>query len=73
VYKGHVQYFEFGNKVADFREGQFLGEQLSESERLNSNTIIAREETILLKFKKDEFYELLSDQVKLADKILEYI
>ncbi len=73
VYKGHVQYFEFGNMVADFREGQFLGEQLSELERLNSNEIVAREETILLKFKKDEFYELLSDQVKLADKILEYI
>ncbi|HEY6435158.1 MAG TPA: hypothetical protein VIY47_01095, partial [Ignavibacteriaceae bacterium] len=73
VYNGHVQYFEFGQKVADFQNGQFLGEQLSEYEKMNLSAIIANEETILLKFNKEEFYELLSDQVKLADKILEYI
>jgi hypothetical protein len=73
VYNGHIQYFEFGQKVSDFYLGQFLGEQLSESGKLNLHSIIAKEESILLKFNKDEFYELLSDQVKLADKILEYI
>jgi hypothetical protein len=73
VYSGHIQYFEFGKKAADFYQGQFIGEQLSESGKLNFNSIVAKEETVLLKFNKDGFYELLSDQVKLADKILEYI
>ncbi len=73
VYKGQVQYFEFGKPLVDFQEGQFLGEQLGDTDRLNSNAIVSKEDTILLKFNKDEFYELLSDQVKLADKILEYI
>jgi ATP:ADP antiporter, AAA family len=73
IYSGQVQYFEKGGLVADFLEGQFLGEQLIEPARLNSTAIVSKDETILLKFNKDSFYELLSDQVKLADKILEYI
>lgn len=73
VYEGEIQYLESGRHVADFLEGQFLGEQLVESGRMNANAIISKNETILLKFHKDEFYELLSDQVKLADRILEYI
>ena len=73
VYKGQIQYFEFGQIITDFKEGEFLGEQLVEPGKLNSNGLVAKDETILLKFNKDEFYELLSDQVKLADKVLEYI
>lgn len=73
VYKGQVQYFEHGQPVAVFQEGQFLGEQLIESARLSTNAILSKDDSILLRFNKDEFYELLSDQVKLADKILEYI
>ena len=73
IYNGHLQYYEFGQQVADFHSGEFLGEQLLVSGKLNSHAIAVKEDTILLKFNKDEFYELLSDQVKLADKILEYI
>lgn len=73
VYKGQVQFFELGKPRADFQEGQFIGEQLIDTGRMQANTIVSKDETILLKFNKDEFYELLSDQVKLADKILEYI
>jgi len=73
VYKGQVQYFELGKPLADFQEGQFIGEQLIDSDRLHTNIIVSKEDTILLRFNKDEFYELISDQVKLADKILEFI
>jgi len=75
VYEGRVKYIEKGHHLADFGEGEFLGEQLVESiSRLNSNAIVSTsDEAILIKFNKEEFYELLSDQVKLADKILEYI
>jgi len=73
VYKGQVQYYESGKHVTDFHEGQFIGEQVVEPGLFNSTAIIARDQVVLLKFNKDGFYELLSDQVKLADKILEYI
>lgn len=73
VYKGQVNYYELGKLFTVYKEGDFLGEQLVESSRLNSNAIVSNDETILLKFSKDEFYELLSDQVKLAGKVLEYI
>jgi len=73
VYKGSIQQVELSQGVISFQTGEFLGEQLTDAGKESPNTIIAREETILLKFNKDEFYELLSDQVKLADKILEYI
>jgi len=39
----------------------------------NTNLIVGNEETVLLKINKDLFYELVSDNVKLADKVLEYI
>ncbi len=73
VYKGQVQYFEFGKNISDFKEGQFLGEYLFSSNGLNPNEVVAKEDTILLKFNKDIFYELLAGQVKLADKVLDYI
>ena len=68
-----MQYFELGKPLADFQEGQFIGEQVIDTGRMHANTIVSKEQTMLMKFNKDEFYELLSDQVKLADKILEYI
>ncbi|MGC4021634.1 MAG: hypothetical protein QM734_06680 [Cyclobacteriaceae bacterium] len=40
---------------------------------LNTNLLVAKGETILLKINKDQFYELLSDDVKLADKFLQFI
>jgi ATP:ADP antiporter, AAA family len=73
VYTGHIQHAELGHPVINFIPGQFLGEQLIDIKKGYTNTLIAEEETVLLKFNKDEFYELISDQVKLADKILEYI
>jgi CRP-like cAMP-binding protein len=40
---------------------------------VNTNLIIAKSDAVILKFNKDQFYELLSDNVKLADKVLEFI
>lgn len=73
VHKGSLQYYENGKYVADFEKGQFVGEMLSLPGFVNTNLLIAKEETILLKINKDQFYELLSDHVKLADKVLQFI
>jgi CRP-like cAMP-binding protein len=73
IYSGAVKYFAKGEHVSDFEQGQFVGEMLSAPGFANTNLIVAKEETVLLKLNKDLFYELVSDNVKLADKILEYI
>ncbi|MCU0420597.1 MAG: HEAT repeat domain-containing protein [Cyclobacteriaceae bacterium] len=73
VYRGAVQYYNRGKYMQDFVPGQFIGEMVASAGFANANHILAKEDTLLLKFNKDQFYELLSDNVKLADKVLEYI
>lgn len=73
VYSGAVKYYAKGNYVMDFIKGQFVGEMLSAPGFANTNLIVGMEETVLLKINKDLFYELVSDNVKLADRVLEYI
>ncbi len=73
LYRGEVSFYEKGQMAGTYSKGQFIGEMVSSSGFLNTYALIAREETILLKINKDQFYELLADNVKLADRILEYI
>ncbi|MBK7653675.1 MAG: cyclic nucleotide-binding domain-containing protein [Flammeovirgaceae bacterium] len=73
VYRGVVEYYDKGSFVVEYQVGQFIGERLASPGFANSNMVKAKEATILLKFNKDRFYELLSNHVKLADKVLEYI
>ena len=73
VYAGRVEYFNKGRLAGSYTRGQFIGEMLTEGGFANSNVLVAREDTILLKFNKDLFYELLAGTVKLADKVLESI
>jgi len=73
IYNGSVQYYEKSRYVRDFGKGQFVGEMLSAPGFINTNLLVAKEETILLKINKDQFYELLSDNVKLTDKFLQFV
>ena len=70
---GTVDFYKQGELVAAFSDGQFIGEMLGSPNFVNTNIVIARSEVVILKFNKDQFYELLSDNVKLADKVLAYI
>ena len=70
---GVVDYFHRGELVSEFSQGQFIGEMLGSPNFVNTNLIIAKSDAVILKFNKDQFYELLSDNVKLADKVLEFI
>jgi CRP-like cAMP-binding protein len=58
--------------VSQFSRGQFIGEMLAKSNYLNTNLIVAKTNANIIKFNKDKFYELLADNVKLADKVLQY-
>jgi ATP:ADP antiporter, AAA family len=73
VIKGTVNYFQRGQLVSAFAEGQFIGEMLASASFVNTNLIVATSEVAILKFNKDEFYELLSDNVKLADQVIAFI
>jgi hypothetical protein len=73
IHSGSVQYYEKSRYVRDFGKGQFIGEMLSAPGFINTNLLVAKEDTVLLKINKDQFYELLSDNVKLTDKVLQVV
>lgn len=73
IYSGEVEFFEKGKSAGSYKAGQFIGEMVASPGFVNTHVLIAKAETILLKVDKDQFYELLSDNVKLADRVLEYI
>jgi AAA family ATP:ADP antiporter len=73
IISGTVNIYQRGEFVTSFKEGQFIGEMLSVPTFVNTNILIASQSVVILKFNKDKFYELLSDNVKLADKIIEFI
>lgn len=71
--KGSIDIYQRGEFVMQYSEGQFIGEMLGLPNFVNTNLLIAKSEAVILKFDKDQFYEILSDNVKLADQVLEYI
>ena len=73
IVTGVVEFYQKGNHVSNFEDGQFIGEMLAVPNFVNTNLVIAKSDVVVLKFNKDQFYELLSDNVKLADRVLEFI
>lgn len=67
---GVVDYYYRGEVLKQFTEGQFIGEMLGLPNFVNTNLLIAKSDIIIIRFHKDQFYELLSDNVKLADQVL---
>ena len=70
---GTIDFYQRGHFVSQFTQGQFIGEMMPLPNFVNTNLLIAKSDVVILKLNKDQFYELLSDNVKLADKILEFI
>ncbi len=70
---GLVDFYMKGALKATFEEGQFIGELIAQPLFVNTNLIIARNEVSLLRIDKDQFYELLSDDVVLADKVIDFV
>lgn len=73
IVSGLVDLFQRGELVAKFGPEQFIGEMLGMPNFVNTNIVIAQSNTVILKFNKDQFYELLADNVKMADKVLAFI
>ena len=70
---GSIEFYQKGEFVSQFSPGQFIGEMLPLPNFVNTNLLIARSDVIILSLNKDQFYELLADHVKLADKMLAFI
>lgn len=73
VVKGEVDFYQRGGLLGTFKVGEFIGEMLAMPNFVSTNLIIAKTDVTLLKINKDQFYELLSDNVKLADKVIEFV
>ncbi len=69
IFKGSV------NMVVDYKiEGNVSkGEFIGEVGYSNLNSVLATSDTVLLKMAKDNFYELLSDNISLARKMVEFV
>jgi AAA family ATP:ADP antiporter len=70
---GSIDFYQRGEFVSQFSQGQFIGEMLPLPNFVNTNLLIAKSGVVILQLNKDQFYELLADNVKLADKIIEFI
>ena len=70
---GTIDFYRRGEVAAQFQQGQFIGEMLGLPNFVNTNVLIAQSDVVILRLHKEQFYELLSDNVRLADKILEFI
>jgi hypothetical protein len=73
MYGGKVEYFSKGKMVQEFNKGEFIGEMMADSGYLSSNLLRAVEESVLLRIRKDDVYELLADRIALTERFLEFI
>jgi AAA family ATP:ADP antiporter len=73
VYSGTLEYYCKGRVAGEYSSGQFIGEMLAPAGFANANVLVAKEDSLLLRFSKDLFYELLAGSVKLTDRVLESI
>jgi ATP:ADP antiporter, AAA family len=73
VVSGSIEIYQGGRPLAKYSAGQFIGEMVVREGFANFNIARTTEDALLMKFEKNQFYELLSDHVKLADQFLVYI
>ncbi|MBY0434705.1 MAG: hypothetical protein K2U26_11400 [Cyclobacteriaceae bacterium] len=73
VFEGEIDSYYQGKHQRTITPGTFIGEQISRSGIVNSSQLMAKEgEAVLLKISKDQLYGLLSENVRLAERVLDY-
>ncbi|UII25234.1 cyclic nucleotide-binding domain-containing protein [Fulvivirga maritima] len=73
VYSGTINIYEDGKLKEEVKTGEFIGELITRYKGVGNTYMRAEKDTVLFKIKKDNFYELLADNISLADKIVEYV
>ncbi len=71
VYEGVVEIRMENGLVRDVIVGEFIGEHIQSSEH-GIDTVIAKSDAMLFEISKDKFYELLSDNIHFAERVVSY-
>jgi ATP:ADP antiporter, AAA family len=70
VYSGVARYQYASNEFFYYNIGQFIGEMLPMPQTINSHNLKADPECLLLACDKEKYYELVSDNLQLAELML---
>jgi hypothetical protein len=73
VYEGQATFLEKGQAAGKFQKGDFVGERVGHSGYLHTNILKPDPGVRLMRIGKVQFYEVVAANVKLADRILDYV
>jgi hypothetical protein len=73
VYEGQAAFLEKGQTAGKFQKGDFVGERVGHSGYLHTNILKPDPGVRLMRIGKVQFYEVVAANVKLADRILDYV
>ena len=73
VFSGAINLYVKGEVKSQIQPGEFIGELPYSSKYIRSNLLLAVEDSVLFQVNKDSFYDLLSGNIELAMKIVEYM
>lgn len=72
VSEGMVSLYRNDNVKLDIVTGGFIGEFVNTSQDENANMIEAKSNSILIRIRKSNFYELLSENINFAQQVVSY-
>lgn len=70
VVNGKARYTRTGGGVIDYTSGHFIGEMLPIPHTIHAHCLISENGCLLFKIDKDKYYELVADNIKLAEIML---
>ncbi|MDH5397757.1 MAG: cyclic nucleotide-binding domain-containing protein [Cyclobacteriaceae bacterium] len=73
IYQGKIAVNVKGERQLRYVPGDLLGEVITFGDSFAHSYLEAEEDSILLQFHKDTFYDFLADHVKLAFKVVEHV
>jgi len=72
IYSGVAEIVLENDSRNDFVTGEFIAEYINTHKRDKINEIIAKSEVIFFEISKEKFYELLSDDIDFAEKVVNF-
>ena len=72
VSKGVVNIYRNDGIKLEVESGKFIGEFVNTSQNENTNMIVAKSDSILIRIRKSNFYELLSENIHFAQQVVSY-
>ncbi len=70
IYQNSAKYFTHGAESIEYERGQFIGEMLQVPQTINAHNLKSDSGCLLLRFDKDRYYELVADNIGMAQLML---